>query len=114
MLGSVDEVASNVLRQISSELQALITAVIDAVLALVGGARIDQLVEIILYDINAILDPILLIDCKSGYACGLIQNAEGTYLTGRKLIVGGILKQKIVYTAEVENQSMHSVHSVDF
>lgn len=45
----------------------------------------------------------------------LIRNAEGTYLTGRKLIVNGNLNQKIVYTASVDVQSVHSAHfSVPF
>jgi hypothetical protein len=39
-----------------------------------------------------------------------LANAEGTFLTGRKLLVEGILKQKIVYTAEVATQSVHSAH----
>jgi hypothetical protein len=38
------------------------------------------------------------------------QNLEGTKLTGFKLIVEGILKQKIVYTADVPQQSVHSAH----
>lgn len=39
-----------------------------------------------------------------------ITNWEGTLLTGRKLVIEGILKQKIVYTAAVDEQSMHSAH----
>ncbi|MGL4913857.1 MAG: DUF3794 domain-containing protein [Romboutsia sp.] len=39
-----------------------------------------------------------------------IPNEEGTCLTGRKLIVEGNLIQKIVYTAEVAVQSVHSAH----
>lgn len=39
-----------------------------------------------------------------------VENAEGTRLTGRKLIVEGIVNQKIVYTAEVDDQSVHSAH----
>lgn len=35
-------------------------------------------------------------------------NEEGTCLTGRKLIVEGTLKQKVVYTADVDVQSVHS------
>lgn len=35
-------------------------------------------------------------------------NEEGTCLTGRKLIVEGTLKQKVVYTADVAVQSVHS------
>lgn len=37
-------------------------------------------------------------------------NAEGTQLTGKKLIVEGVLKQKIVYTADVPQQTVHSAH----
>lgn len=37
-----------------------------------------------------------------------ITNAEGTKLTGRKLIITGILKQKVIYTALVPEQSLHS------
>lgn len=39
-----------------------------------------------------------------------IPNSECTNLTGRKLIVEGLLKQKIIYTAAVEEQSVHSAH----
>lgn len=39
-----------------------------------------------------------------------VTNSECTKLTGRKLIIEGILKQKIVYTAAVEEQSLHSAH----
>lgn len=35
-------------------------------------------------------------------------NEEGTCLTGRKLIVEGTLNQKVVYTADVDVQSVHS------
>ncbi|MGL5692796.1 MAG: DUF3794 domain-containing protein, partial [Peptostreptococcaceae bacterium] len=39
-----------------------------------------------------------------------LTNWEGTLLTGKKLIIEGILKQKVVYTAAVDEQSMHSAH----
>lgn len=38
------------------------------------------------------------------------ENAEGTMLSGWKLVVEGVLKQKIVYTADVREQSVHSAH----
>lgn len=38
------------------------------------------------------------------------ENQEGTILTGRKLVVEGLLKQKIIYTAAVKQQSVHSSH----
>lgn len=37
-----------------------------------------------------------------------IPNAECTHLTGRKLVIEGLLKQKVIYTAAVEAQSVHS------
>lgn len=44
-----------------------------------------------------------------------ITNAEGTKLTGRKLIVTGVLNQKVVYTALVPEQSLHSAsYSIPF
>ena len=38
------------------------------------------------------------------------ENEEGTNLTGRKLIVEGVLRQKILYTADVPEQSVHATH----
>lgn len=45
---------------------------------------------------------------KTAKACH--ENPEGTNLTGRKLIIEGVLQQKIVYTAKVLQQSVHSAH----
>ncbi|MDD4171479.1 MAG: DUF3794 domain-containing protein [Syntrophomonas sp.] len=39
-----------------------------------------------------------------------IENEEGLITTGRKLVVEGILRQKIVYTAANPEQSVHSAH----
>lgn len=39
-----------------------------------------------------------------------LNNWEGTILTGKKLIVEGLLEQKIVYTADELTQSVHSAH----
>ncbi len=44
-----------------------------------------------------------------------IPNAEGSKLTGRKLIITGILKQQVIYTAAVAEQSVHSAsYSIPF
>lgn len=40
----------------------------------------------------------------------LIPNEEGTLLTGRKLIVEGTISQKVVYTALLPTQPVHSAH----
>lgn len=39
-----------------------------------------------------------------------VENQEGTILTGRKLIIEGILRQKIMYTACNAEQSVHTAH----
>lgn len=39
-------------------------------------------------------------------------NWEGTKLTGRKLVVEGLLKQKVIYTADRDEQPLHSAHFV--
>ncbi|CEN22063.1 DUF3794 domain-containing protein [Paraclostridium sordellii] len=39
-----------------------------------------------------------------------IGNGECTNLTGRKLIIEGLLKQKIIYTSLTDEQSLHSAH----
>ena len=47
---------------------------------------------------------------KNGFPDYNTTNSECTKLTGRKLIIEGILRQKIVYTAAVDEQSLHSAH----
>lgn len=42
-----------------------------------------------------------------GYTIG---NNECTNLTGRKLIIEGLLTQKVIYTAAVPEQTVHSAH----
>lgn len=39
-----------------------------------------------------------------------LENEEGTLLTGKKLIVEGVLRQQVMYTAAVLEQSVHSAH----
>lgn len=41
-----------------------------------------------------------------------LTNWEGTLLTGRKLVIEGLLKQKIVYTAARSDQPLHSAHFI--
>ncbi|MBP2637381.1 MAG: hypothetical protein H6Q72_3288 [Firmicutes bacterium] len=45
-----------------------------------------------------------------GDDCMVFTNEECTNLTGRKLVVEGVLQQKIVYAAAVEEQSVHAAH----
>lgn len=59
--------------------------------------------------ITAILATITLIGNTLFFA--ILPNEEGTCLSGRKLIVEGTIKQKIVYTGMVTSQSVHSTHN---
>lgn len=45
--------------------------------------------------------------CSCCNTFGLLRNQEGTCLSGRKLIVEGIVKEKIMYTGCVKSQSVH-------
>lgn len=38
------------------------------------------------------------------------ENNEGLVLTGKKLVIEGMLRQKVVYVAKNESQSVHAVH----
>ncbi|SCM82791.1 conserved hypothetical protein [uncultured Sporomusa sp.] len=42
--------------------------------------------------------------------CPSKENIEGTRLTGKKLVIEGVLKQKIVYTAARPDQPVFTVH----
>ena len=107
LVASVTGVVNGILQQVSPLLQDAINLIITTVL---GGASIATFVNGVTASIQLLLDDVLDIDCNPGYVYGIVSNAEGTCLTGRKLIVEGVLKQKIVYTAEVEEQSVHSAH----
>lgn len=40
----------------------------------------------------------------------IVENNEGLALTGRKLIIEGVLRQKVIYTAAKKDQSVHAAH----
>ena len=72
-------------------------------------ALVNVVIQELLSAVTALLGVVTLIGTTTYFA--LIPNEEGTCLSGRKLIVQGVLKQKVVYTALVETQSVHSVHN---
>ena len=39
-----------------------------------------------------------------------IENKEGIRTTGRKLVLEGLLRQKVIYVADVDTQSVHAAH----
>lgn len=86
-----------------------VTIVTDA-LDLLINTTLTPLLATVITSIGAILSLLAPIDCENPYAFTIIGNEEGTCLSGRKLIIEGTLKQKVVYTAEVDVQSVHSAH----
>lgn len=79
---------------------AAVTVLLNAITAVVNQ---------LLAAVTAILATITLLGDTMFFA--IIPNEEGTCLTGRKLIVEGTLKQKIIYTGLVDSQSVHSAHN---
>lgn len=90
-----------------------VTTAVNAATTIINtliDTTLPPLITTVTDSIVAILNVLAPIDCSNAYAFELIGNEEGTCLSGRKLIIEGVLKQKIVYTAEVETQSVHSAH----
>lgn len=81
-----------------------VAAAVDALLA-----AVDVVIQTLLSAVDAILGAVTLIGTTTYFA--LTPNEEGTCLTGRKLIIEGMLHQKVVYTGLVETQSVHSTHN---
>lgn len=84
--------------------------IVTTALTTLINTTVPPLVAAVTTAITAVLDILAPVDCTQAYAIAIIPNAEGTCLSGRKLIIEGTLKQKVVYTAEVETQSVHSAH----
>lgn len=82
-----------------------------AVAALLGAVTTaaDAIISAVLDALNSIIEILTQLPEVTTYFV-LNPNAEGTILTGRKLIVEGTLKQKVVYTANVDVQSVHSAN----
>lgn len=108
------QAALNALIAAANALAAAVAAIpvvgpaVAAAVALLLTA-VDVVVQALLDAVNAIVDAVALIGSTTYFA--LTPNEEGTYLTGRKLIVEGVLRQKVVYTGLVATQSVHSAHN---
>ncbi|MDE6425588.1 MAG: DUF3794 domain-containing protein [Ruminococcus sp.] len=99
--------AANALAAVVASIPVVGPAVAAAVEALLTA--VDAVVQLLLSAVEAILNAITLIGTTTYFA--LTPNEEGTCLTGRKLIIEGVLRQKVVYTGLVETQSVHSMHN---
>lgn len=100
-------VAANALAAAVAGIPVVGPAVAAAVTILLGAVQ--TVVNSLLAAVQAILNSITLIGNTSYFA--ITPNEEGTCLSGRKLIVEGVLKQKVIYTGLVTTQSVHSVHN---
>lgn len=103
ILAAIGTLGGPLVAALIATLQIIINTILTPAFDLLIGAT--GALTVLLQDLSGIL-----IDCNNTMAFEIIQNAEGTCLTGRKLIVEGLLKQKIVYTALVDEQSVHSAH----
>lgn len=99
--------AANALAAAVAAIPVVGPAVAAAVTALIG--LVNTVLQELLDAVEAILGAITLIGTTTYFT--IIPNEEGTCLSGRKLIVEGTLKQKVVYTGLVASQSVHSVHN---
>lgn len=82
-------------------LGALLQPLVDA---------LDLAVQFVLDEVNVLLAAITTILGEITFTQVLVltPNEEGTYLTGRKIVIDGTLEQKVVYTGLVDRQSVHS------
>ena len=104
LLDTVEAIA-NTIPVVGTIISTLLDSVNDFLTNTLSG-----LIDTLTSAVTDVLGVLLPIDCENSSVFEIISNAEGTSLSGRKLIVEGILKQKVVYTAEVGVQSVHSAH----
>lgn len=109
LLGALNSLiaAANALVTATAAIPVVGPAVAAAVATLLTA--IDAVVTIVTTALQGILD---LVDnlLEDAVYFTLNENAEGEILTGRKLVIEGVLRQKVVYTADVDEQSVHSAH----
>ncbi|MGO1044550.1 hypothetical protein ACTPEO_17595 [Clostridioides difficile] len=103
ILAAIGTLGGPLVAALITTLQAIINTILTPAFNLLIGAT--GALTVLLQGLSGII-----IDCNTTMAFEIIPNAEGTCLTGRKIIVEGLLKQKIVYTALVDEQSVHSAH----
>jgi len=97
---------------LSANALAAATAAIPIVGPLVAAAIATLLaaINVVITSVEAIITSLInLIDSfGSTQFFTIMENEEGTCLSGRKIIVEGVLRQKVIYTALVPTQSVHS------
>lgn len=117
LLSSIIPLITGILNSITAAATAIGNVAVTAAVTIATTAlnllittTLPPLIAAVNTQLNAILSLLGNVDCNNSSAFVLLPNAEGTCLSGRKVILEGKLKQKIVYTAEVASQSIHSAH----
>lgn len=115
------EAAVNLLRDALNALILAANALVTATAAIpIVGPLVEAAVDVLVTAINVVLDAITTALDALLAAITLVGdtsvlvikgNEEGTCLSGRKLIVEGVLEQKAIYTALVSSQSVHTVEN---
>lgn len=111
--GTVNGIITTLTNAIAAINNPLVTPIINvAVTALTTliNTTLPPLITAVTDDINSITDLLATIDCVNSTAFEIIGNAEGTCLSGRKLIINGYLNQKIMYVADAVTQPVYSVN----
>ena len=107
----------SLLTQLTAVLTSILTTggldpIINAAIITAINLLINTTIGLATTAITTALDSILSIIsiCDKTIVIVTKPNAEGTCLSGRKIIIEGTLKQKVVYTANVTTQSVHSAN----
>lgn len=95
-----------------NEILGLLDPVVDAAIITAINTLLNTTITAATTAITAALTAISGVTsiCAQTTVIVLIPNSEGVCLSGRKIIVEGTLKQKVIYTANVATQSVHSAH----
>jgi hypothetical protein len=99
------QAAADALAAFTAAIPVIGAAVAAAVLVL--DAAIDAVITIVEVAVTALLAILVPLPVNTQVLV-INPNAEDTCLTGRKIVIEGVLKQKVIYTGLVIEQSVHS------
>ncbi len=108
-IGALEDAITALIDLVNSIDPVVVGPLVEALLNPILAA-LTTVVTLITTSLTSILNSLNLINSTPSKYFTIIPNAEGTCLSGRKLVIEGVLKQKIVYTGLVDQQSVHSAH----
>lgn len=110
--GTINGIIDTLTNAITAINNPLVTPIINVAvnaLTTLVNTTLPPLLTAVTDDITSITDLLTTIDCTNSTVFEIIKNAEGTCLSGRKLIINGGLNQKIIYAADA-TQPVYSVN----